>query len=738
MKIQKILKIKNFKEIIQLKILENRIMKMFSLKYNSHCKIKNNKFTYNNLILENILFNKNCHIVAVFKDYMILDYIDEFLKRIYSKKESKIRIPNFSYFYKNYSRFFCIPTYSDFFFNYLIQNNNEKKARLFFNENYKNKRESKESKINEGILIYPKNEDSINNSNNKILKTFFNDSIRKKIEKDSPIRDSIVLNESETQLKNDESGLLISFSNENSLNHLMKELNNKIAPKTLDKNFKEKLNNNEDNKFYDISPSPISKIKKNGNELIRQKTFLNKKENINIEDKLKNNNNLIDNNNNKENILKDNTNLFILHKNKSAINISPNNISKNIYPNSNIIKNIKLINTKKIIKRNNNYTTCYGLKNNTNKKIQNKNPIIQIIKMKYLNSNYKNKTFNLNKNKSISNFLLNNNKKDNNTKNTNSHYLVIKSRNIQNKKIKENSFKSNSFNINLNKKNKNKNNNFFRNDMKNYLNYKYDSRINLSKKINNSYFKRSDSHSIIKKSKEKDIIPKTLSSINFYKKNKKSSDNSRSFKNIKNKKIISDKVILNKKKNKNKNKGNSDSKHSKKTFCLLKKNVNSIKNFENENLYKTFNMLKKNIPINNNLNCNVKNLNENNSYKNYSSSMQNIQNVNININNQINITEKQIKELISFYNNKKDNHNINTNTNKNLKESKSFLNNNKNLIEKKMEGNKMSNQRNNFINTFKSFTFVKENNSKKIIKSNSNAIHNLKLFYNSKTKNSNK
>ena len=725
MKIQKILKI-SFKEINEAKSLENRIMKMLSLKYNSHYKIKNKQFTYNNLIIENIMFNKNCHIVAVFKDYMILDYIDEFLKRKYSRKESKIRIPNFCYFYKNYSRFFCSPTYTDFYFNYLIQKNNEKKARHFFNENYINKKHSKESKINEGVLIYPHNEESINNSNNKILITFFNESIRKKIEKDSPIRNSIVLNESETKLKSDESGLLISFSNENSLNLLMRELNNKNAPKILDKNYKEKITNNENNKFYDISP--INKVKKNINEVIGQKTFLNNKEHNSTEHKLKRNNNLIENNN-KENIYKNNTIHIILNKNNSAKNITSNNISKNIYSNSNIIKNIKLINANKIIKRNNNnYATCYNFKNNINKKIQNKNPIIQIIKMKYLNNNSKTKTFNLDKNKSFSNLLLNDNKKVNNTKNTNSNNLIIKSRNIQSKKNKETSFHSNSFNINLKKKIKNKN--FLKSNTRNNLNKIYDSHINSSKIKNNSYFKKSDSHSIIKKNQEKDIIPKTyLSSINFFKKNRKSNDNSRSFKNMKaHNKIISDKVIFNKKKNKNK--GNSDAKNNKKTFCILKKNLNSIKNIESENLYKTLNILKKNIPINNNINCNINNLNDNKNYKNYSSSMQNIQNVNININNQINITEKQIKDLISFINNKKDNHN----TNINLRESKSLLNNNKNLIENKVEGNKVPYQRNNFNNSFKSLTFIKDNNGKKIIKSKGNSIHNLKLFYNSKAK----
>ena len=39
-----------------------------------------------------LVFNKNCHLVTIFKDYMILDYIDEFLKRYYTKDEITIKI----------------------------------------------------------------------------------------------------------------------------------------------------------------------------------------------------------------------------------------------------------------------------------------------------------------------------------------------------------------------------------------------------------------------------------------------------------------------------------------------------------------------------------------------------------------------------------------------------------------------------------------------------------------------
>lgn len=36
---------------------------------------------YNGTVIDSLVCNKNCHTVAVFKDFMIIDYIDEFLKR---------------------------------------------------------------------------------------------------------------------------------------------------------------------------------------------------------------------------------------------------------------------------------------------------------------------------------------------------------------------------------------------------------------------------------------------------------------------------------------------------------------------------------------------------------------------------------------------------------------------------------------------------------------------------------
>ena len=77
-------------------ILEKTIFSKFNRKY----KIKYNpKRIYNELIMYTLLFNKNTHLVSVFKDYMIFDYVDEFFKRFYTNIETSERLPKFAMFY---------------------------------------------------------------------------------------------------------------------------------------------------------------------------------------------------------------------------------------------------------------------------------------------------------------------------------------------------------------------------------------------------------------------------------------------------------------------------------------------------------------------------------------------------------------------------------------------------------------------------------------------------------------
>ena len=87
------------------KILKN-INKLFRSKYSE----VNMKYELN--IINNIMFNEKSHIVATFKDHLIIDDIGEFLKRYYSKEESDIRLKKFYKYYDFYSKIF--PNYTVF------------------------------------------------------------------------------------------------------------------------------------------------------------------------------------------------------------------------------------------------------------------------------------------------------------------------------------------------------------------------------------------------------------------------------------------------------------------------------------------------------------------------------------------------------------------------------------------------------------------------------------------------
>ena len=308
-------KLKNINTNIDNSInLYNLSQKYLNNKYGT--KSNNLKYKYLGLIMENLIFNKNSHLVTVFKDYMILDYIEELLKRFYSKKESFDRLPKFAVFYKNYLKFFCLAFIKESFSNNLIHNRFEKKAEFFYKENYKNKKSNNNSSEQDKGLCEDSESstpsDNKNNSNNRIDKTLFNQNIRKKIERNSPINTSMTLPENGSKLKKDDSGLLITYSNENSLYNLMKELD---INKLLNKN-----KNNKKNKAQSLEHKKVNKIIKNNKSLLND---INKNNNYNglskenndayvNEEKLFENNKI--NKSNFENIninnIKNNKNLF--------------------------------------------------------------------------------------------------------------------------------------------------------------------------------------------------------------------------------------------------------------------------------------------------------------------------------------------------------------------------------------------------------------------------------------------
>jgi len=55
------------------------------------------------------MYNEPRHIVTIFKDYLIFDDFSEYLKRFYSRQESRERLPRVFEFYSVYSKLF--PTF---------------------------------------------------------------------------------------------------------------------------------------------------------------------------------------------------------------------------------------------------------------------------------------------------------------------------------------------------------------------------------------------------------------------------------------------------------------------------------------------------------------------------------------------------------------------------------------------------------------------------------------------------
>ncbi len=121
---------------------------------------------YNLLCINFLLGNRSCRLVSVFKEKMITDYVDEFLKRKYSFNESKERIPKFYLYYKHYSIFFGQPFFANFYFNVVLQKNGEKKARIYYKNHYQNGESKDEDNENIGFAESGSDDDDEDKKNN--------------------------------------------------------------------------------------------------------------------------------------------------------------------------------------------------------------------------------------------------------------------------------------------------------------------------------------------------------------------------------------------------------------------------------------------------------------------------------------------------------------------------------------------------------------------------------------------
>ena len=133
-----------------IKSLIKKIYILFNKKYS---KLPNN---FNINIIDNIIYNEKSHIVATFKDRLIIDDTGEFLKRYYKKKESDVRLPKFYEYYDLYSKIF--PNYTTFYEGKYLYQNIQRKQRMI---------DLQEKMELEGKKNIEKNESSRNDTQNK-------------------------------------------------------------------------------------------------------------------------------------------------------------------------------------------------------------------------------------------------------------------------------------------------------------------------------------------------------------------------------------------------------------------------------------------------------------------------------------------------------------------------------------------------------------------------------------------
>ena len=175
------------------------------------------KKKYYNDITDNLICSKSCHLVSCLKESMIYDFIDEFLKRYYTKNESRDRIPKFVNYYKNYLKFFCRPIFRDLELNDIIQSYGEKCAEIYYNDNYGKSKKDKDKKK------------TISNE----LKTIFTDTIRESINNNSGIaNENSIMSNNTLQLNQsivtNDNNLLsddVSFTNSKFIVEIVNDLN---------------------------------------------------------------------------------------------------------------------------------------------------------------------------------------------------------------------------------------------------------------------------------------------------------------------------------------------------------------------------------------------------------------------------------------------------------------------------------------------------------------------------------
>ena len=392
---------KKDKNSLYLMQYQKYFMKKLVIKYN----ILPNE--YNLMKLENFIEAKYCHSLACFKELLLFNYDEEFLKRYYTRREALKKIPLFSDFYKSYLKFFCFPTLAELKLNELIEDMVENKAKAFYNENYSNEKEKSDKKINVVIFTNKIRKDiSRRNSLTNLTKT--------------TIKNKSVTNRSSRSIITIE-----KIYNELNCQKITKKINpnSKSEDKLININFNTNAHINSGKKnLENIKPKNMVVFKKIEKNNINN-NIIGRNNNNYFKFTQRNSKNKIKIGRNSQGTINDNkTTIVIDKKNVSKVPIikslqkfnTKGNAFKNIFAQYNL-NNLNLNNKKVSLEKKNSKVTLSKIQNQSKE-----------IKNKYSNNNNIIKTNN-NNIKHKGNILITNN--NNNNKINNNNSLKIKKKN---------------------------------------------------------------------------------------------------------------------------------------------------------------------------------------------------------------------------------------------------------------------------------------------------------------------
>ena len=271
-----------------IKYLEKYIHKYFISFY------KSSKNDYNIRMIEDILNNETTHLVAEFKDYLIMGDITEFLQKSYNIEECRNYLPKIYEYYNCCSVIF--PNYVKLHESKYIYKNIRKKQKVIDNQQ---EQEEKLEKIKKGEIKYDENEhflttrtlySILNQSNTTNIKLFFgindkvdiNETPNNIIEKLKKAEKEVI--KKKIQLMKNSSKLNIKENNNTFQNLNTSNINKRNNSKIFKKNKKINERNKNYNDFHYLSHVQKKKIHKKNLSNINIKMNINnsKKKKIKI------------------------------------------------------------------------------------------------------------------------------------------------------------------------------------------------------------------------------------------------------------------------------------------------------------------------------------------------------------------------------------------------------------------------------------------------------------------------